>query len=177
MCTQTLPHELTVFGSAPHMHQVGDEIWTTQWRNGTKIAEWGRVEYWAFEHQQGELVNFTIKPGDRFNTHCVYNTKNKGEVTPFGISSSEEMCIHFLSYYPRVIGFDNCGYFPYNFSVCGNSLIRYPNPTNRDPPGAAERTFGVDGSKCQAVPSEPSSAMQILPIFYVLVIFVLGCVL
>jgi hypothetical protein len=39
------------------MHQVGSMMWTSQWRDGVKIADLGRVEFWTFDHQTSEVVN------------------------------------------------------------------------------------------------------------------------
>jgi len=161
LCTATLPHEIRVFQSFPHMHQIGAQIWTTQWRNGTKIAEHGRVEFWSFDHQQEEILNFTIQPGDRLNTHCVYDTRHKSSPTPFGISSSEEMCMHFVTYYPRVMApqqFLYCGFVHPNYTVCGQDILEYANPTIYDPPGGANRTFGVRSSTCQPTPGGVASS-------------------
>ena len=43
------------------MHQVGSKIWTTQWRNGSQIDEFGRVEFWTFNHQLQEEINIFFK--------------------------------------------------------------------------------------------------------------------
>eukprot|EP00026_Physarum_polycephalum_P006528 Phypoly_transcript_06576.p1 GENE.Phypoly_transcript_06576~~Phypoly_transcript_06576.p1 ORF type:complete len:551 (+),score=51.01 Phypoly_transcript_06576:87-1739(+) len=155
-CTQTLPHEITIFTSSPHMHYVGSQIWTSQWRNGTQISEFGRVEYWSFENQGQQLMSLTIKPGDRLNTHCIYDSRNKNTPTVFGPASTDEMCIHFLGYYPRIPGgFHFCGYGGATKTICGDhlkGLLNYSNPTIRDPPGGANRTFGREGSQCQNAP-------------------------
>jgi hypothetical protein len=112
---------LTVFASFPHMHQTGSQIWTTHWRDGKQIAEIGRIEFWSFDHQTTQVVNIpiceltflphffdsplnlTIQPGDRLNTHCAYNTLGISSKTFFGSSSNQEMCMHFLSYFPRFL--------------------------------------------------------------------------
>ena len=41
---------------------------------------------------------FVVQPGDSFRTSCYFNAKSD---TVFGLSSSEEMCMAFLYYYPR----------------------------------------------------------------------------
>lgn len=45
----------------------------------------------------------TLKPGDRLNTHCVYNNLGNNNVTNFGFRSVDEMCSHTLLYYPKIV--------------------------------------------------------------------------
>jgi hypothetical protein len=61
-----------------------------------------RVDFWDFGFQPGSLVNFTIEPGDRINTHCVYKERSTGP-TRFDESSTDEMCIQYLFYYPKIV--------------------------------------------------------------------------
>ena len=49
--------DVQVFQSFPHMHQAGRKAWSTQWRNGERVREIGRIEYFAYDHQQVEEVN------------------------------------------------------------------------------------------------------------------------
>jgi len=201
VCTASLPHPITVFLSFPHMHQVGTEIWTTQWRNGTQIAEWGRVEFWSFDHQQQEIINFTLQPGDRLNTHCIFDTSYKNTPTPFGLSSADEMCMHFLSYYPRITiptnnaNFHYCGFADPEYTFCGDeshyedSILSYPNPSIYDPSGGGNRTFGETPSTpkvCQPTPGSgrddisaaPRSTSPILPLLLFLsLVFFSVCLL
>jgi hypothetical protein len=39
------------------MHEIGQEFW----RNGEQINEFGRIEFWAFDHQQVQEVNVLLK--------------------------------------------------------------------------------------------------------------------
>jgi len=184
-CTSTMPHEITVFQSFPHMHQVGSQIWSTQWRDGVQIAEIGRVEYWTFNHQQIEQVNVTIRPGDRLNTHCVYDTRSKSTKIDFGESSDEEMCMHFLSYYPRIVSgngevFANCGRAGPNYTLCGKAdelnLLNYPNPTLTDPPGGINRTYGLSPTECQksdTTTTATSKSALLAPVVLLYALFVI----
>jgi len=162
ICTEKLGQELHIWNSFPHMHQLGSEIWTTQWRNGSLINEIGRVEYWSFDHQQTQFVNFSILPGDRLNTHCVYDTSKKNTTTRFGLNSTDEMCMHFLGYYPRTpVGSMVCGYLSPQYSGCGADYLKYPNPSILDPPGGANKSFGAP-TPCQ---KQESSSIRIPPHF------------
>lgn len=68
-------------------------------RDGELIRT-GQVQFYDFAQQGGFVVQqepFQIQPGDSFQTTCQYQS----EEAVFGLSSSEEMCIAFLMYFPR----------------------------------------------------------------------------
>jgi len=101
-------------------------------------------------------------PGDRLNTHCVY--KNTGsDSVPFGVASTQEMCMHFISYYPRVlvsgVEYQYCGAVNTGAgalqTVCGDSFLALNNPSDPDPLGGRNITFGVAPSMC---PTDPTIA-------------------
>ena len=51
-------------------------MWSRLYNNDSQlIQEINRVDFWQFEFQQNTPVNYTIRRGDRVNTHCVYDTK------------------------------------------------------------------------------------------------------
>jgi hypothetical protein len=101
---------INVFNSFLHMHQFGTKMWNTQMRAGKVLGVRGKVEYWDFNNQIAAQSCYTVLPGDQINTHCVYSTKNSAAV-PFGLSSSEEMCMAFLMYYPKMSAMTQCGHF------------------------------------------------------------------
>lgn len=159
-CTQTFPHDVQVFQSFPHMHQAGRKAWSTQWRNGERVREIGRIEYFAYDHQQVEEVNFTIARGDRLNTHCVFQSYE--DPVKFGMESTDEMCMHFLFYYPRImvpqtylgnakVPFNFCGRFYLDGSICGASInynLTNYNLVHPDPVGRLNTTFGIVPEVC-----------------------------
>lgn len=83
-----------------HMHKFGAAMSNIHIRDGKPIRA-GQVEYYDF-NQQGAFVvpqePFQVLPGDSFQTTCQYKSNNS---TVFGLSSSNEMCIAFLFYWPR----------------------------------------------------------------------------
>lgn len=50
-CSSTWDHEIYVFADFLHMHQVGSQMWSTLWRNGTYLGNINRVEYYNFGMQ------------------------------------------------------------------------------------------------------------------------------
>jgi len=104
-CTAMWPHEIHVFADFLHMHEAGSMIWSTQHRDNNRIPGYfNRIEYWNYLYQDFIPVNKTIKPGDRMNLVCIYDTIGRGNnYIQFGFSAEKEICFEFLAYYPRLI--------------------------------------------------------------------------
>jgi len=163
-----MSHEINVFTSILHMHQVGSQIWSTQWRNGSLLRETNRIDFWDFAFQQSTPVEFTVQPGDRFNTHCHYDTRDRNAATVFGPGSEDEMCIEFLSYYPRLKSSPYaCGYgyaaSVGNFTMWGAAPLTTPsgvqrNPVATDPTGGDAKWFGTASSPDQCATQLPSQS-------------------
>jgi len=156
-CTRNFTDSLTIFADFLHMHMVGTQMWSTVWRGNQALGELNRVEYWDFNFQQNTLINnLVLRPGDRINTHCIYQ-QNPTAAVNFAIASSDEMCVEFIYYYPKQNGGVSCGYgyFPgnaqlaaQNYTSClglplrqGTTFIN--NPTLTDPKGGEVRRFGA----------------------------------
>jgi len=146
-CTNKWNYLIQLFSSMLHMHGVGAQIWSTQWRNDVKVRDINRIEYWDFKFQQQTTINITLEPGDRISLNCVY--KQQSSPVNFGIASSSEMCMHYISYYPRLPGNSICSYFydnyvtKQNFTYCNNAPQSFRNPYKTDPLGGDKKTFGI----------------------------------
>ena len=117
-CTRKFSDDVQIFATAPHMHYKGRSIWTTVSRPAAEeeradageggsfvhVADLDRKEYWnnGFQSQIPQAPGaFTLRRGDRLNTHCVFDTTRAERPVAFGSSTEEEMCMDFLFYYPR----------------------------------------------------------------------------
>jgi len=160
------------------MHNAGKMIWSTQWRNNIYLGTTNRIEFWYFAYQETTLVNYTIYPGDKLNLHCVYDTSLRTSTTTFGTSTVQEMCMEFISYYPKAIT-EFCGYLdlgPTNYTYCGNSLIHEQNPVPDNIPKNDQRMFGVQNEKncfSTSVSTVSFSFVNVTTVFAVLLLFVL----
>ena len=100
-CSTVAGQTVTVVREYLHMHESGARIMNEHIRNGEVIRR-ASLDFWEF-HQNGNAPiqqdPFVIQPGDAFKTSCYFN----GQGRVFGLASSEEMCIAFLYYYPRVM--------------------------------------------------------------------------
>jgi len=101
-CTQKYPHPIYIVNYFPHMHEIGQKIWTQHIRNGTELAEIHRDDHYDFQRQQSYSVNVTILPGDRMKLHCVWDAMNRDWNTTGGESSRQEMCVLIMQYYPII---------------------------------------------------------------------------
>jgi len=108
-CTKNLPYPLQLTGSVLHMHLAGRRIWTEQYRDGKLLRELGRNDNYDFNSQEWIPYSspLTIMPGDQLKTTCVYNTVGRDKTTEWGEGTSDEMCLQFISYYPKT-DFPSC---------------------------------------------------------------------
>jgi len=168
-CTDYFPYPLQVFGSFLHMHDAGKMIWSTQWHNNAYVGTTNRIEFWYFAYQETTIVNYTIYPGDRLNLHCVYDTNTRNSLTTFGISTMQEMCMEFLSYYPKVTGAEFCGYVHYdvaNYTYCGNNIIFEQNPVADNISSNDQRSFGTQNlPTCQSSLPNSTSSISFTTVF------------
>lgn len=159
-CTNKFTGELHVFADFLHMHALGKQIWTTQHRNGEFVRTLNRAEFYSYDFQQQTPQNVTIRPGDLLNLHCIFDSSHQTSPTSFGVESTQEMCMDFVSYYPKMLiknrDFAYCGYFRSlltTYTLCGSgegiangeSILDIRNPTFSDMEQGLERTFGQEG--------------------------------
>jgi hypothetical protein len=145
-CSSLVNTPVTVLREYLHMHKTGARMTNEQIRNG-EVIRMGSVDYWDFDQNgvsASQQDSFDIQPGDGFKTSCYFDGNNK----VFGFGSSDEMCIAFLNYYPRVkIQVTADFEFPW---VCGYE-VRFPPcettyaQTTLSDEDALERTFGIVG--------------------------------
>lgn len=143
-CTRSFGGPISVFSSFLHMHTFGQRIWTSRIRNGmTEVMDYR--EFWDQDFQTIVPKNFTIEPGDRLNTHCVYDTTKATKTVTFGVATEQEMCMNFLIYYPAENAGTFCSWvtgYGYNGTLCGGGFrernIFFPEK-NPDPDGAVLR--------------------------------------
>lgn len=102
-----LSHEINVFSSFLHAHEIGAAITTEVFRDDMLVGSIVKDPF-DFNMQSFQPTDVTIAPGDRITTTCVYDSTGRGSQTSGGVASDEEMCINFLMYYPAVAS-EKCG--------------------------------------------------------------------
>ncbi|KAK7151118.1 hypothetical protein R3I93_012147 [Phoxinus phoxinus] len=107
------PNDLQVFSVMMHTHLTGRKVRVGHFRGGKQIDHLAVDENYNFEYQ--EVTNLgktkTVKLGDQLLVECTYNTENRTTLTWGGLSTSEEMCLSSLFYYPAM-NLSSCVSFP-----------------------------------------------------------------
>ncbi|XP_070555178.1 DBH-like monooxygenase protein 1 homolog [Ptychodera flava] len=95
---------ITVFASVLHSHLAGVKLLTRHFRGGVELPMIAEDNSYDFNLQEMRHLkeSVVIQPGDRLLTECTYNTMDRSTMTFGGLSTKEEMCLHFLYYYPRI---------------------------------------------------------------------------
>ncbi|CAL4081006.1 unnamed protein product, partial [Meganyctiphanes norvegica] len=116
-CTeQTIPSRgINVFSALLHTHLLGTRIKLRQIRDGKELPNILKDDNYDFNYQEARWLKPEMKilPGDFFLNECVYDSKSRPNITFGGFSTQEEMCITFLSYYPKI-----------NLAMCGSEPTR-----------------------------------------------------
>lgn len=103
------PTGITVFGSLLHTHLAGVGVtvrhmrWNTTCGSYQELPNIDQNLHYDFNLQQTTLLlhTVTVLPGDALWVDCKYNTASRSNLTFGGEATTDEMCVAFLSYYPR----------------------------------------------------------------------------
>mmetsp|Transcript_24488 Transcript_24488/g.37251 ORF Transcript_24488/g.37251 Transcript_24488/m.37251 type:complete len:636 (+) Transcript_24488:115-2022(+) len=109
---------VTVIFEAHHMHQTGKRLTNELIRDDTVINT-ATIDYWDFYQNGAAIVRqepYVVQKGDAYRTTCYFHDE-KGDVR-YGAGSSDEMCMTFLYYYPRQVGWNNCSPANSFFASC-----------------------------------------------------------
>jgi hypothetical protein len=92
-----------VFALFPHMHQLGTNILLSITAEGSDKPDVLLDRAWDFGAQGVYPVTGSAKKGDNVSVTCTYDNTTSGTVT-FGESTTDEMCIGVLYYWPEAPG-------------------------------------------------------------------------
>jgi len=139
-------------------------------RGVDEVVHTDKLDFYDFNWQGHRKPKpFTLKRGDRTRVDCVYEV-GAGKEVGYGLGSSEEMCIWFMGYYPRIRSIPGvgdgtlCGPSPGGQweGFCGsngtNTSTRHvlnsaADLDSNDKAMGTARTFGVAPQTCAASPS------------------------
>jgi len=92
----------TFFTASPHMHKRGQSMSTRRLVAGkSPELDVHTQAIFDFENQGGRPINVKVAPGDVFRTECTFKNPDDKTIT-FGENTDDEMCFHFMNYYPAV---------------------------------------------------------------------------
>ncbi|CAH1785360.1 unnamed protein product, partial [Owenia fusiformis] len=96
--------EIKLIGVQLHSHLKATGVWVRHFRKGVELPEIQRDNNYDFNFQETRHLpqEVTVLPGDELRVECRYDTTGTDKVTWGGLGTTEEMCIAFLMYYPRI---------------------------------------------------------------------------
>ncbi|KAM9779549.1 DBH-like monooxygenase protein 2 homolog isoform 2-T3 [Syngnathus typhle] len=96
--------DLQVFAIMMHTHLAGREVRVGHFRNGEQLGFLASNPNYDFNLQEITRLGSikTIKPGDVIVVECSYSTSNRTKPTKMGFATTDEMCLAFLLYYPKI---------------------------------------------------------------------------
>ncbi|KAK3600154.1 hypothetical protein CHS0354_012277 [Potamilus streckersoni] len=125
------PEGIYIFASQLHTHLTGWRVYTKHVREGVELPEVNRDDHYSphFQEIRGLPQPVLILPGDALMTVCDYKTMDRPNATIGGFAITDEMCVNYIHYYPRV-----------NLEVCKSSIdtvtldsyFRFMNKWNDD---------------------------------------------
>lgn len=93
-----------IFAAQMHTHLAGIASWTEHIRGGKLLNELQRDNHYSPHFQEIRLLpkQVHVLPGDALIHYCLYDTTKRTKITLGGYSTSEEMCVTYLHYYPKI---------------------------------------------------------------------------
>ena len=162
--------EITIVAQAMHTHATGKRVVGEVFRDGESVSK-SALDYYDFDQNGAPAVRkdpFIMKKGDSYKTSCYYESDKN---TKFGLGSSEEMCMVFIYYYPRIPYFSACGSPTDYFGICKGdySYTRLDDDSNFD--RAMTDTSGINDEPEDSTSSGSKSIVKFSMAHLVLTMF------
>lgn len=93
-----------IFAAQMHTHLTGVASWTEHVRGGRVLGELQRDDHYSPHFQEIRLLPkpIHIEPGDALVHYCLYDTRSRSNITLGGYATTDEMCVSYLHYYPKI---------------------------------------------------------------------------
>nr|XP_039270019.1 DBH-like monooxygenase protein 1 homolog [Styela clava] len=107
-------NNVTVFSVVLHTHLAGRKLRLRHMRNGVELPYLGNDENYDFNYQEARHFNpgIIVKSTDSLQIECDYTTKGRTVMTEIWYYG--EMCVAFVSYYPK-----------FDLSFCLSTVTQY----------------------------------------------------
>ncbi|KAJ9576577.1 hypothetical protein L9F63_025529, partial [Diploptera punctata] len=95
---------ITIFASQLHTHLTGVRVFTKHIRDGRELPELNRDNHYSTHFQVYSPLKRRVQvlPGDALLTECWYDTTDRTNITLGGFAISEEMCVNYVHYFPKI---------------------------------------------------------------------------
>lgn len=102
--SNNLEDGIYIFAAQMHTHLAGIASWTEHIREGKLLNELQRDNHYSPHFQEIRMLPkpIHIAPGDALIHYCLYDTTKRENITLGGYSTSDEMCVTYLHYYPKI---------------------------------------------------------------------------
>ncbi|KAF6211921.1 hypothetical protein GE061_012438 [Apolygus lucorum] len=100
-----LPEEgIMMFGAQLHTHLTGVMTETRHIRQGVELERLNYDYHYSPHFQEIRLLKKqrSILPGDALIQTCYYNTMKRENITLGGFKTTDEMCVSYVYYYPKI---------------------------------------------------------------------------
>jgi hypothetical protein len=105
-CTEArFTEDMHVFAIFGHQHTTGTANFVHHIRDGVELEPLLENPFFDFDLQIAVRPNGferIIRPGDDIFTECIYDTTNRNSQTNMGYGTTDEMCLTYILYYPRM---------------------------------------------------------------------------
>ncbi|KAI8468984.1 MAG: PHM/PNGase F domain-containing protein [Monoraphidium minutum] len=130
-CTsQRLQKPVTMLHQGYHMHGIGKSAVTRRFRDGAELRPLYEQRFFDYGYQSLLPVpkgSEILHPGERLEFTCTFDSLGRTNVTRMGPATDDEMCFHWIYYYPAVPNFGVCSTVgPVNASslaACGPDIM------------------------------------------------------
>ncbi|EDW61204.1 MOXD1 homolog 1 [Drosophila virilis] len=95
---------IKIISGTLHTHRAGRKMSLRHIRGGKELQRIIEDDNYDYKYQQfHQLANETVVlPGDFIITDCAYDTTHRKRATFGGYSTKHEMCLSFITYYPKI---------------------------------------------------------------------------
>eukprot|EP01084_Bolivina_argentea_P249314 417303_1 len=99
-CTNKLlpPNGVDIVFFGGHMHNYGSSIKLDRIRYPNELSTIYKLKQWDFNRQFPSYVYYTLKPNDTLIGTCTFDTSDRDNITYWGLTSADEMCMIFIGY-------------------------------------------------------------------------------
>ncbi|XP_054708790.1 DBH-like monooxygenase protein 1 homolog [Uloborus diversus] len=98
------PEGIRIFAVFLHSHLLGRQMKLRHFRNSVELPHIASDQRFDFNYQEYRYLpqEVIVKSGDHLIVECTYDSSGRNVTTFGGLGTSQEMCLAFVLYYPRI---------------------------------------------------------------------------
>eukprot|EP00877_Chromochloris_zofingiensis_P002772 jgi/Chrzof1/12496/Cz06g36120.t1 len=110
-CTKRFRQPVHMVSQRYHMHGTGKSALTRRIRGANELHPIGNLRAFDYGFQYAEPIMPNVSmlyPGDTLLFTCSFDSSSRQYDTIFGLGSDDEMCVHYIYYWPRQADMGMC---------------------------------------------------------------------